>query len=292
MSTDHDVARIVRSWLDEGVTVVPDRVLDAVLEQVPATHQRRAWWPARRFPIMNNMVLRVGLAGAPVIVIALLGMRLLPANQVGGPGPTATPTPVPTPVPSLNDQPSLNGRYSVNSGLQEEVSVSVPSGWIAGGDWVVKGPKNNDLPDGMALRFYTVSNLFKNPSSFADGLMQPPPGPTANDLVQAIARQSAWDASAPNDTVIDGRPAKHIQLTIPQDAKFDSRDGGAFYLFEGAVGSGEVWGFSPGQIFDIYAVDVGGQRLVMDAFHYPGTSAAEVAALHAVVATVKIGPSP
>jgi len=37
MSTDRDTTRIVRSWLDEGVTVLPDRVLDAVLDQVPAT---------------------------------------------------------------------------------------------------------------------------------------------------------------------------------------------------------------------------------------------------------------
>ena len=37
MSTDRDVTRIVRSWLEEGVTALPDRVLDAVLDQVPAT---------------------------------------------------------------------------------------------------------------------------------------------------------------------------------------------------------------------------------------------------------------
>ena len=49
MSTDRDTTRIVRSWLEEGVTALPDRVLDAVLDQVPATPQRRSWWPARRF---------------------------------------------------------------------------------------------------------------------------------------------------------------------------------------------------------------------------------------------------
>ena len=50
MSTDRDTTRIVRSWLEEGVTALPDRVLDTVLDQVPATPQRRSWWPARRFP--------------------------------------------------------------------------------------------------------------------------------------------------------------------------------------------------------------------------------------------------
>ena len=42
MSTDRDVNRIVRSWLEEGVSALPDRVLDTVLDQLPATPQRRA----------------------------------------------------------------------------------------------------------------------------------------------------------------------------------------------------------------------------------------------------------
>ncbi len=37
MSTERDVYRIVTSWLEEGVTVLPDRVLDAVIDQLPST---------------------------------------------------------------------------------------------------------------------------------------------------------------------------------------------------------------------------------------------------------------
>ena len=32
MSTDHDVTRIVRAWLEDGVTALPDRILDSVLD--------------------------------------------------------------------------------------------------------------------------------------------------------------------------------------------------------------------------------------------------------------------
>ena len=53
MSTDRDVTRIVRSWLEVGVTALPDRVLDNVLDQLPATPQRRAPWPAWRLTRMN-----------------------------------------------------------------------------------------------------------------------------------------------------------------------------------------------------------------------------------------------
>ena len=65
MSTDRDVTRIVRSWLEEGVTALPDRVLDTVLDQLPATPQRRAWWPARRLREMNNFA-KFAIAAAAV----------------------------------------------------------------------------------------------------------------------------------------------------------------------------------------------------------------------------------
>ena len=41
MNPERDTTRIVRSWLENGVTDLPDRVLDTVLDQLPATPQRR-----------------------------------------------------------------------------------------------------------------------------------------------------------------------------------------------------------------------------------------------------------
>ena len=42
MSTDRDTTRIVRSWLEEGRTTLPDWVRDDVLDRLPATPQRRS----------------------------------------------------------------------------------------------------------------------------------------------------------------------------------------------------------------------------------------------------------
>jgi hypothetical protein len=103
MSTDRDVTRIVRSWLDEGVTALPDRVLDAVLDQLPATPQRRAWWPAWRFPLMNKTV-RIALVAAAVVVIAVVAFNLLPGSPAPGGEPSATPEPDLTGTLTLDDQ--------------------------------------------------------------------------------------------------------------------------------------------------------------------------------------------
>ncbi len=108
MSTDRDVTRIVRSWLESGTTALPARVLDAVLDQLPATHQRRSWWPARRLDEMNNIA-KLAIAAAAVVVVAIVGINLLPRNEgagAPGPSPTLSPTPSPTPSPSPSPAPS------------------------------------------------------------------------------------------------------------------------------------------------------------------------------------------
>src|SRR4029077_3944808 len=87
MSPDRDTTRIVRSWLEEGATALPDRVLDAVLDQVPATSQRRPLWPPRRFNDMNS-TLKFAIAAVAVVVVAVVGVTLLPrSGGVGGSGP-------------------------------------------------------------------------------------------------------------------------------------------------------------------------------------------------------------
>ena len=93
MSFDPETTRIVRSWLDEGVTQLPDRVLDAVLHQVPATPQRRAtWWPARRTASMN--VYAKVIAAATVVVVTIAAYQFL-TRGAGFGGRTTTPLPSP-----------------------------------------------------------------------------------------------------------------------------------------------------------------------------------------------------
>ena len=121
MSTDRDVTRIVRSWLEDGATALPDRVLDNVLDQLPATPQRRAWWPARRFRDMNTPIQARdrgcgrGRRG---------DRRDQPACPVRGgrrwPGPDTdaladrhrlSPSPSPSPSPARDPRRPAGGRY-------------------------------------------------------------------------------------------------------------------------------------------------------------------------------------
>ena len=92
MSADRDVTRIVRSWLEEGATALPDRVLDTVLDQLPATPQRRAAWPARRFLSMD-IPARLA-ATAAVALVAVIGAIAIPkGGGISAPGASPHPTP-------------------------------------------------------------------------------------------------------------------------------------------------------------------------------------------------------
>ena len=100
MTTDPELTRIVRSWLAEGVTDVPDRVLDSVMTELPATPQRRRWPPAWRDFSMNGYV-RAAAAVAVVTILVVGGISVLRPSLIGGPA-----TPTPTPATSPTSSPS------------------------------------------------------------------------------------------------------------------------------------------------------------------------------------------
>jgi hypothetical protein len=293
MRTEPEVTRIVRSWLVDGVDRLPDRVLDSVLEAVPATPQRRSWWSAWRRTQMPNFAKLLGGVAA-IVLVAVLGWRLLPSNGgIGGATPTAAPTPSPTatpsptPVPSLNGQGTLQpGRYSVNGGIPG-LTVAVPAGWSTDTDWVVIGPSGNDAPTGMAIRFEQVDNVAADPLRVDAGPFNAPLGPTVDDLVQALTTHPILKAGPPTAITIDGHPGQRVEFAIPSDANLGASDG--MYCIVLDISDCSIWGWAPGQTFDWFIVDVNGHRLVIDAFHYPGTSAADLAAQQSVVDSVQFG---
>ena len=292
MSTDRDTTRIVRSWLRTDEHESADRVLGTVLDALDTTPQRRATrWPARRLEHMNG-IFKYGLASAAVVAAAVLAFTYLTTPNVGGPAPgdptsDASPGLSPISIPALNGQVALDaGRYRVDPAMPVEVTVEVPDGWSAGGGWVVRGPLGPEAPAGMAIRFYTASAIYADPLAIDEGRMEPPIGPSVDDLVTELIDHPAWNIRGVDPVTIDGFEGQVLHVTLPPETSDET----PFYLFA-AGGGGVVYATDPDQVLDIYIVDAAGRRLVIEAFHFPSTSETDRAAQDAVLRSIQIDPA-
>jgi hypothetical protein len=104
MSTEQDSTRIVQSWLEAGSTAIPDRVLDAVLAELPSRPQRRSRSSPWRSLQMKPLI-PVAVGAAAIVLAVVIGSRFLPSDQAVG-GPTDSPVPSPSPI-------SIGGEFTV-----------------------------------------------------------------------------------------------------------------------------------------------------------------------------------
>jgi len=232
-TTDRDTTRIVRSWLDEGATRLPDRVLDAVLDQLPATPQRRAtWWPVRRTPTMNKF-LAIGLGAAAVVVLLIVGAQLIAAPNTGLGGPThsarqaeATASVAPS---SAGDGSLPVGPHVIDPGRQhgeDRVTVTIPApGWFAPD----AGSLTKDLGGGNRVTVVVVpGDHYTLPYSTCDWQLDDPdvrekyfPN-TADEFVAFVAGQTydqlggslTREFTAPEDITIDGSHGQRIVSAV------------------------------------------------------------------------------
>ena len=96
MNTDREFERIAEAWLADGPDQLSNRVLDAVVEEIHLTRQRRVMRVPRRIP---GMTISARLGAAAAIGLLLVGGAFLLARpsspQVVAPAPTALASAVP-----------------------------------------------------------------------------------------------------------------------------------------------------------------------------------------------------
>ncbi len=295
MSTDRDVARIVRSWLEVGPDAHPDRVLDNVLDQLPMTPQRRSWWPARRFREMNS-ALKLAAAAAAVVVVAVVGINLVPTQGgIGGPGspPSAPPSPTrsasASPTPSgvaLPDGPLTPGTYTMVpctappcpiSDESIHLTVDVPDGWSGvapAAVWIGE----NAAPGGAAVSAGFGGDLPRDPCQTKDLIDT---GSTVDGFANAISTHPVLDATDPVDVSLGGYSGKYIDLRLPADLSSCEE----FRPWEPGI-----YAQGPNHQWHLWILDVEGTRVVVRSMDYPGTSAQRRAELQAMVDSIQIQP--
>jgi len=285
--TENDFDRTARLWLQDGPSQLADRVLEAALDEIHATRQRRAWWPARRFPSMGNVMRLAALAAA--LVVAVAGMNLfLPGGGLGLP--QVSPTPMPTPRGTLvvgDVVPLPAGTYVTADDFLVRVTFTVPADW----DGHLGGPYLADLgrqygPGAVLISIF--DKLYADPCQYK-GLLDPSPGPSVDDLATALASVPGLNATTPTDVTFAGYQGKQLTLTAP--ASFDActlSPEGTFQVWQLPLGGN--YEMAPGQHDRVWILDVDGQRIVISAIEAPGQSPQDKADVQGILDSIRLAP--
>jgi hypothetical protein len=243
-----------------------------------------------------NMTLKVGLAAAVVAVAALIGINYLAEPRVGGPGPAestavATPEPTATPEPSRAPEGNLAAGDTFNLSLPQYpivINVTIPSadwsGDPGGGVLVID---DADPPGGAGIITFIDPGYYVYGDPCQWSTTRPDtPSTTVDELVEALSAQASRDASAPVDITLDGYAGKSLTLHVPDDAVFAECDEGTFSSW-GVEGEDPArYHQGPGQIDEVWILDVDGHLVVIDWAYYERTPQAVVDELRAIVESI------
>jgi hypothetical protein len=155
MSTERDFDRIAEAWLAEGPSELADRVLDAALDEVHLTHQRRRPLVPRRTPTLS-IPLRLAAGIAIIAIVGYAGLTFLKGPGIGStppPTPTSMPTASPalTPAPAATLAPIDTTGWTTYTSSRYGFTLSLPPGWTSepgDHDWTWQDDATNWLSTG------------------------------------------------------------------------------------------------------------------------------------------------
>jgi hypothetical protein len=234
--------------------------------------------------------------GAAAAVAGLLGLSAV-VQRDDGPAPAvqSTPTvpapldlpaaaPTPTPIDVGTYRIPATDGYSI-----ADLTATFPAGWT-----VQHGQLFHQHADTAAeVTFYpvTVDEIFADACAGTSGDVVEV-GPGVDALVEALLAQAGVTASGPVATTVDGHPALRVDLTTPTGAdQSDCNFGGDGLQIWYSERADDYFVLHADGVARVYIVLVEGQRQVFVTQYRTATADADVDALDALVASVRIDTS-
>jgi len=245
----------------------------------------------------NRRRLLVTAAAVTVVVVGVSGILLANNNnddQNSAPAAAATAAPATTIAATTTVAPTQNVSFAVDSAPGISVSFTAPQSWTVLEGWTAYLPSTDDrsAPAVVGLGFEPIGNIFADGCQWVQ--LDPPVGPTIDDLVEAWTNLPSFATTDPVDVTVDGYAGKQIEFTVPDYTGEDCREShfGLWYTgpdpLPGTVPPG-YWAQGPQQHIQQWIVDVDGTRLVIFAGILPSASPQDRAALDEALASIQIG---
>ena len=250
MISDREVTHVVRAWLQDGMTELPSRVMDGLLEQLSVTPQRHGPWPtskaASRAPALEDdpcdhgrpghLDGRCGLPDRPGQSARGLPGERIPANSSGHAGSVGDGgADADRPDTRVSDPPDRCGslRHRPAPGSVAPTLDQPAGAWRLGQPRWLRGPsphgrpRRDDVGDVLVARPglprpvpLARSRATWRPGRSAVDAFARWPGRGALGLVASewriwSLRADVTKATAPIDLQLAGRDAKYVEVTVP-----------------------------------------------------------------------------
>ena len=167
-----------------------------------------------------------------------------------------------------------------------EIMITVPAGWQrARVPSMVWGQANTNLG------FGTVDNVYADPCAEDLLGLDPPVGPTVDDLVAALAALPGMETTAPQDVTVDGFAGQYIELHATSEA---GQCDPALWRIDPALSTNPSIDESVEASTDeeypnkMWIVDVDGERLVITSDDREEATPAEYAERDQIVESIQI----
>jgi hypothetical protein len=226
---------------------------------------------------------KLGLRARTVVVAAIAAITIAACSSGATGEPTAARTTSPATSSTADDTTVTSGPPSAAQSIGHgaaAVTLTAPDGWTNIGWGLIKGDP------AFGLLAMEVRNTYTE--SCPSVALDPPTGPSVDDLAVAWADLPAFDATAPTDVTVDGFDGKQVEFTVPDYDEKECRYG-ELMLLQDNSGQDGYWAQAPNQHHRVWILDVAGTRLVIAGFWYPDTSSQDRAELDEILSSIQIG---
>ena len=290
MKLDENVRTMLRERA-ESVTatpIVPDRTVRRM--------QMRKALSAGALAV----IAAIAVAGAFVVKSALStdAAPQQPARPSNEPSPTAAAQDI---LGIPNFAPLETGTYYIDPDKDPSTPLRVEYEIAADGwqQWL-GAVKNHGINQHVAVSIATVTNVVRH-GCRDHSPVDPPVGPTVNDLATALADLAPFRVtSPPTDITMAGYRGKHLELTVPDlpvegaevgDPRFTDCVEGNLASWISPLNDGAFTGHTaPGYTEEFWILDVEGSRQVIVAHSSPKAPEEDTAEMRAILDSIRIEP--